>query len=195
MLWIVVGVAVLVVVVKRFLGEPMYARQVFVLPLVLLGVGVFSLRKVPLTGDDITWIIIGGVVGLAFGAIRGTTTNIYVREGVLWQRYTKATAVVWVVSLVVNAGVGLLGTTMGMSPEARPMALSIGISLVGEMATVGLRALSTNTPFAPDKEPGRSPMVDKLSDPSRATNDRPLPSSPTVRDGLNWLSRGGNRRR
>ncbi|RZS43466.1 uncharacterized protein DUF1453 [Herbihabitans rhizosphaerae] len=187
-LWIVVAVAVVTVVVKRFLGEPMYAREVFVLPLVLLGVGVYSLREVPLTGIDITWIVIGGVVGLAFGALRGTTTKIYVRDGVLWQRYTRWTVVVWITSLVGNAGVGFLAVAMGMHHEARPMTLSIGIGLVGEMITVGLRALSTNTPFAQDERQSRGSVLDRLSDPSRATNDRPLDSSPTVRDGIRWLT-------
>ncbi|GAA2819892.1 DUF1453 domain-containing protein [Saccharopolyspora taberi] len=152
LLWAVIAVAVLVAIGKRFLGEPMNAREVFVTPLVLLGIGVYGLREIPLSAVDITWIVIGSAVGLGFGALRGTTVRIFERGGVLWQRYTKWTALVWVVSLAGNAGIGFLGAAMGMHPDARPMTLSIGVGLVGEMISLGLRALSSGTPFAPDPD-------------------------------------------
>ncbi|WP_433196805.1 hypothetical protein ACQP1G_45285 [Nocardia sp. CA-107356] len=146
-------VAVIAVVVKRFYGEPMNARDTFGPPVILLAIGIYSVTKVAdLNGTDITWLIIGGGVGLAFGAVRGTTIEIFTRDGHLWQRYTRWTVAVWAVSMVAGFGISTLGTAIGMHHDARPTTLSIGIGMVGEMLTLGLRALSTGIPFAPDRD-------------------------------------------
>lgn len=166
-LWVAVIIAVIALVIKRFIGEPLNARDVFGPPVLLVGLGVYSLTKLEmLNGTDITWLVIGSVVGIAFGALRGTTVKLYEREGELWQRYTKWTVLVWVVSVVVNAGIGFLGTAMGMHHEARPMTLSIGISLVGEMISIGLRAYKSGIPFAKRKDNGggSSPLDRIVSD-------------------------------
>ncbi|GIH99227.1 hypothetical protein [Planobispora takensis] len=152
--WWIVIVAVLVVgvIVKRFLGEPLNARDLFVPPVVLVGIGVYGLVEGgPLTGADITWIAAGSAAGLALGALRGLTPRLSVRDGVLWQRYTGWTVGAWVLSVAVNAGVGALAALAGAHPQARPMTLSIGVSLLGEVITLGRRALATGTPFAPER--------------------------------------------
>ncbi|MFE9579416.1 hypothetical protein ACFYO1_23725 [Nocardia sp. NPDC006044] len=143
----------IVLIVKRFLGEPVDARDTFLTPLILVGIGVYSVTKVGDLGSaDIVWLIIGGVVGIAFGAVRGTTTVLFERDGHLWQRYTVKTLVVWGTSIVAGFGISLLGSTMGMHHDAKPITLSIGIGMLGEMLTLGLRAISTGVPFAPDKK-------------------------------------------
>lgn len=143
----------IVLIVKRFMGEPVDARDTFLTPLILVGVGVYSVTKVDdLSSIDIVWLVIGGVVGIAFGAVRGTTTVLFDRDGHLWQRYTVKTLVVWGTSIVVGFGISLLGSTMGMHHDAKPVTLSIGIGMLGEMLTLGLRAISTGVPFAPDKK-------------------------------------------
>ncbi|KAA8890401.1 DUF1453 family protein [Nocardia colli] len=148
---IIVGAIVLIV--KRFMGEPVDARDTFLTPLILVGIGVYSVTKVDdLSAIDIVWLVIGGVVGIAFGAVRGTTTVLFDRDGHLWQRYTVKTLVVWATSIVVGFGISLLGHTMGMHHDAKPITLSIGIGMLGEMLTLGLRAISTGVPFAPDKK-------------------------------------------
>lgn len=148
----VVVVAVVVIVVKRFLGEPLNARDLAVPPLVLVGIGIYTLTRVgQLSGSEIGWIAVGSVVGLALGAVRGTTVRLFNRDGVLWQRYSGWTVGVWVVSFAVSAGLGHLATGAGVREEARPLTLSIGVSLLGELATLGKRALSSGVPFAPDR--------------------------------------------
>ncbi|PXX65544.1 uncharacterized protein DUF1453 [Nocardia tenerifensis] len=153
MIGIIAGAIVLIV--KRFMGEPVDARDTFLTPLILVGVGVYSVTKVDdLGGIDIVWLVVGGVVGIAFGAVRGTTTVLFARDGHLWQRYTVKTLVVWAVSAIAGFGITLLGHATGMHHDAKPITLSIGIGMLGEMLTLGLRALSTGVPFAPDKKSG-----------------------------------------
>ncbi|WP_216205028.1 DUF1453 domain-containing protein [Amycolatopsis aidingensis] len=151
--WLVVVLVVVVgfAIVRRFLGEPLTAREVFVLPLVLLGIGGFGLREVAVTGTDVLWLGIGGLAGCGVGYLRGRTVRLFRRDGVLWQRYTGWTVLVWVVSIVVNSGIGLLAEQCGMNPDARPLPLLIGISLLGEMACVALRARALGVPYAPER--------------------------------------------
>ncbi|WP_433681548.1 hypothetical protein [Nocardia sp. CA-119907] len=182
-------VAVIAVVVKRFSGEPMNARDTFGPPVILVAIGGYGLTKVAdLSGTDITWLVIGGIVGLAFGAMRGTTITIFTRDGHLWQRYTRWTVVVWVISMAAGFGISTLGTAMGMHHAARPTTLSIGIGMFGEMLTLGLRALSTGVPFAPDKNTSAAPRGGSILDrflpqtqstrPQSRTPNLPFPTDP-----------------
>ncbi|MEV0645137.1 DUF1453 domain-containing protein [Phytomonospora sp. NPDC050363] len=153
MLTALIVAGVIALIVKRFLGEPLNARDLCLPPLVLVGLGVYSLTKVDvIDARDVMWLVAASLVGVALGAVRGTTTVLYTREGHLWQRYTVGTVLVWAFSLGVNFGVGYLASLGGMHPEARKMTLSIGAGLLGEMITVGLRALRTGHRFAPDKD-------------------------------------------
>ncbi|RKT56697.1 DUF1453 family protein [Saccharothrix australiensis] len=146
--WGLIAIAVVAVVVKRFLGEPLDARGLVVPPLVLIGIGVHGLTSVDLATADVLWLVAGSVVGVALGALRGTTIRLFTRDGVLWQRYTPWTLAVWVGSFAVNAGLGFAAAAGGMHAEARPMTLSIGVGLLGELVPIGLRALRSGVPFA-----------------------------------------------
>lgn len=151
----VIVVAVIALIVKRFRGEPLNARDLVGPPLILCGLGVYQLTKVDVVDTrDVLWLVGASLVGLLLGGVRGTTLVLFVKEGHLWQRYTAGTVLVWVLSLAVNFGVGHLAKLGGMHPEARQMTLSIGVGLLGEMIVVGLRALRTGHRFAPGKDSG-----------------------------------------
>ncbi|WP_340687441.1 DUF1453 domain-containing protein [Amycolatopsis coloradensis] len=149
---LVVGV-VIVIVVRRLRGEPLVARDVFGGPVILLAIGAYGLSKLAIfTFTDGLWLVLGSVVGCVLGAVRATTTKLFERDGVLWLRYTGWTFGVWVLSLVVNFGVGFLATMAGAHPDARPVTLSIGVSLLGEALVLGKRAKTTGLPYAPPSE-------------------------------------------
>jgi hypothetical protein len=76
-LLIIIVVAAVALIVKRFQGEPMNARDTFGTSLILVAIGTYSVTKVAdLNGTDITWLVIGGTVGISFGALRGITIGI-----------------------------------------------------------------------------------------------------------------------
>ncbi|GAA2931840.1 hypothetical protein GCM10020221_29590 [Streptomyces thioluteus] len=151
LLVVVIAVVAVVVVVKRLTGEPLNARDLFAPPVVLTGLGVWALCEADgLTGADAAWATVGAVLGLALGAVRGTTIRIFERDGVLWHRYTGRTFLVLVASLAVSAGFGLFASAMGMHEGARPVQLSIGVGFLGEALVVGRRALASGVPFAPE---------------------------------------------
>jgi hypothetical protein len=73
------------------------------------------------------------------------TIKLFERDGHLWQRYTPWTLLVWVTSIGASFGLALL-----LNHHA-PTQLSIGVSMLGELCTVGAKALNTGLPFAPEK--------------------------------------------
>ncbi|GAA3447999.1 CcdC protein domain-containing protein [Planomonospora venezuelensis] len=168
LLVLVAVVVVAVVVIRRFRGEPLNARDLFVPPAVLVGIGAHTLvTEVRPGGADLAWVLAGAAAGLLLGALRGLTPRLFVRDGHLWQRYTGWTLLVWAASAAVNAGLGALAAAADTPEQIRPMTLSIGVSLLGEAITLGLRARTTGAPFAPE----RDSLLDRLP---RRTGDEVL---------------------
>ncbi|WP_327590182.1 hypothetical protein OHA25_26560 [Nonomuraea sp. NBC_00507] len=120
-------------------------------PVVLVAVGVHGLAKQGLSALDVGWLAVTVLLGVAFGAVRAATTVLYARNGVLWQRYTAKTLVVWVATFAAGVGVGALAITVGMHPEARSMPLSIGVGLLGEALVVLLRSRVAGVPLSTGK--------------------------------------------
>lgn len=175
-----VVVAVVYTIVRRSIGEPLNARDLFGPPVVLLVIGGISVVRIDgVTPVDIAWLVGTSLVGVAFGLWRGSTVTLMTKNGVLWQRYPARTYVVWVISFVVNGALGFLATRAGMHEEVRPMTLSIGVSLLGEAAAVGLRALSTGLPFSPERRDDHRGLP-------RRADFAQLSRQPALRD---WLRR------
>ncbi|MEU1783389.1 DUF1453 domain-containing protein [Streptomyces abikoensis] len=144
------------VVVKRLRGEPLNARELFAAPLILTGIGAWTLWKAEGVGvADAFWVAGGALLGVSLGVVRGLTIQVFEKEGVLWQRYTGRTFAVMAVSALVSFGFGLLAGRMGMHPQARPVQLSIGVGFLGEALAVGARGLMAGVPFAPETRDGR----------------------------------------
>ncbi|GAO11066.1 DUF1453 family protein [Streptomyces lydicamycinicus] len=146
----IIVVVVIAVVIKRMIGEPVNAKDLFVAPAILTGIGILSLiKKTDLTGTDLTWVITGAVLGVALGALRGATVQLIDKGGVLWQRYTGRTFLALIGSLAVTAGFNVLAVKMGMHESARPLQLAIGVSFLGESLMVSRRGMTSGIPFAP----------------------------------------------
>ncbi|WP_083268114.1 hypothetical protein [Lentzea guizhouensis] len=145
MTYVLIAAGVLYVLIRRFLGEPLTARDLLAPPAFLLFFGIRA------TTDFHAIYLVPLAAGFAFGVLRGMTTKLYERDGHLWQRYTPWTLLVWVTSLGVSAGLGFL--VGGHAPTQ----LSIGVSMLGELCAIGAKALSTGVPFAPDKT--KSPLT------------------------------------
>lgn len=136
MTYALIAAGVLYVLVRRFRGEPLNARDLLAPPAFLLFFGIRAL-------DGFHPIYLAPLAaGFAFGAVRGMTTKLYERDGHLWQRYTPWTLLVWVTSIGVSVGLALL------IDHHAPTQLSIGVSLLGELCAVGVKALHTGIPIA-----------------------------------------------
>ena len=93
----------------------------------------------------------GAVLAVAGGLVRGLTVRVFARNGHLWYRYTALTVVVWVVLIGVRFAQDAAGRALGADAAVVAAALPfvLGLSLLGEAAVVGRRAIATGVPFAP----------------------------------------------
>lgn len=154
MMTLFVAVAVVAILVKRFVGEPLGARDLLVPPAVLTGLGVWAVvEAAPVRAVELAWIVGAALVGMALGAARGWTVRLFLRNGSLWQRYSPWTVVVWIGSVAVSVGLGWLAVRGGVRAEVRPVTLAIGVSLLGELLVLGGRAWLAGVPFAPRNRP------------------------------------------
>jgi hypothetical protein len=139
--------------VRRFLGEPLTARRLVVLPLLLTAYGVFQVGQAGFahSAADIAALVTGGVVAVAGGAVRGLTTRVFIRDGHVWYRYTWVTIAVWIGLIVLRFGQAAVAVALGADRGVLAMALlmMLGLSFLGEAAVAGPRALATGASFAP----------------------------------------------
>jgi hypothetical protein len=153
---LIVAVVVLLLV-RRFLGEPLEARRLAAPPLILIVMGAYSLSKIDLAAVAHHPVVDGAVLGFGAlvavlgGIVRGLTVRVYVRDGHVWYRYTLLTVVVWAglaaLRFAQSAAAGALGADPAVLDAA--LLLILGLSLLGEAAIVGRRAIATGAPFAP----------------------------------------------
>ena len=134
--WVLIAGAVVAVVVKRAIGEPLNARDLVTPPLVLLAPGGCELSKADLGAVDYLWLVVGSLVGLSMGVLRGSSVHLFTRDGVRWQRYTGRTFAYWALSIAVNGAVGYAASAY---TDARPMTLTIGVGLLGELIPIAVR--------------------------------------------------------
>ncbi|MGP3929582.1 hypothetical protein [Nonomuraea sp. KM88] len=142
---------VVYVVARRMAGHPLVAKDVYVPPVIMVGIGIHGLRAIDLSATDLLWLAVTTLLGVAFGAMRAATTEVFPKGGVLWQRYTGKTLVVWALTLVAGFGVGALAVASGMNAEARSMPMSIGVGLLGEALVILLRSRSAGVPYAQEQ--------------------------------------------
>jgi hypothetical protein len=151
---IVVAVAAVVYVVgSRLAGEPLQVKRLVLLPLVLAIWGAVRLSGAlpAVSALDVAFLAVEGGLAVVAGLARGVTIQLFARDGHVWYRYRPLTVVVWVALVVVRIGLGVAGHGLGVHSAAitGALVLMLGLSLLGEAAVVGWRAMASGTPFAP----------------------------------------------
>jgi hypothetical protein len=145
------------VLFSRFRGQPLRVRRAVVLPLVLAVLGAVTVaHALPhgLTGADVVFLVGGGLVAFAIGALRGTSVLIYPQDGVLWLRYRGVTLAWWVVSIAARFGLVALAGPLGVSAglAVNSILLVAGLNLLGEVVVALVRGAATGVPFAQDNQ-------------------------------------------
>ncbi|MFB9236131.1 hypothetical protein ACFFWC_11320 [Plantactinospora siamensis] len=141
------------VMVRRLAGEPLTSRRIAVLPLILTLVGASNVAGAAhhLSALDAAALAAEILLAVLAGVARGSTVRVYARDGHLWYRYTALTIAIWLVLLALRLGVGWAARSAGADAAVLSAALllMLGLSLLGEGAVIGRRALATGVPFAP----------------------------------------------
>ena len=142
-------VVIVIVIVRRFRGEPVDGKDLAVPPLILLGLAVKELWGFDhWTPANVTFLAASVVIGVSFGMLRGASTVLFERGGTLHQKYTAKTMIIWACSLLAGLGLHFGAQLIGAEEAVRPMTLSIGLSLLGEAITCGGRGLRSGIPFS-----------------------------------------------
>ena len=140
------------ILAKRFQWRPVRgdARQ-WRLPVILIAIGLYATlgsqhktssgATIALTSKDYTYLVVGGLVCLVLGLLRGWTLQIADHGGQMMKRYRALTAALWVVLIVVRVGMDLYGSHVGVqsSVTGTSIMLMFGLSLLGESVSVALR--------------------------------------------------------
>lgn len=180
-LTIAVIVVIAVVIARRFHGAPVDAKDLVVPPIILLALSIKDLAGFHhWTPANIVFLCASIIVGLGFGFLRGSTTVLFSRNRTLHQRYTVKTLVVWAISLAAGFGLTLGAQAIGAEEAVRPMTLSIGLSLFGEMLSCGIRGVRTGIPFSvrEDSRAESSRVGSSASGLSRSISSQPDSSQP-----------------
>ncbi len=145
---LVLGVLALVIQ-KRLTPRPVKGdSRRWRLPLILLAIGVYGVvgtthgtGGIKLTGLDLGYLAVGGLVSLALGAVRGVTIKLTDSAMGLMQQYTYKTVALWVLLVLVRLGMDLAGKSAGVAGAVvgSSILLMFGLSLLGESAAVSAR--------------------------------------------------------
>ena len=145
---LLIAVIVVLLIGRRFVGQPLRAQS-WLIPVGLTVWAGYQLVDQHLTAGDLGFLLVSAVLGLASGAARGVTVHLYPREGVLWMRYRWLTAAVWIASIALRVGLVVGGHLAGVKlSSGSTILLTLGISLIAEVAVVGARAARTGVPIA-----------------------------------------------
>ncbi|WP_432991375.1 hypothetical protein [Dactylosporangium sp. CA-233914] len=155
---LLVAVAVIVLLmVRRYIGEPLEARRLIVPPLLLIVFGGYTLAQIdfataarhPVTDGAVLGV--GAVVAVLGGVLRGVTVKVFVQNGHVWYRYTLVTIAVWLGLVLLRVGQLVAARAFGadQSVLSAGLLLVLGLSFLGEAAILGRRAIATGVPFAP----------------------------------------------
>jgi hypothetical protein len=145
---VLIAAVIVFVIARRFAGSPVRAQS-FVLPAGLAVYGLVQLRGAHVGVTDIGFLAVEILLSLAVGAARGTTIALFVREGVLWQRYRWATLAAWVGAIALRVGLTVVGHLAGVHVVSSSLLLVLGLSLLAEALVVGYRAQRHGAPLAP----------------------------------------------
>lgn len=147
---LLIAIAVVVLIIgRRFAPRPVSGdRRRWRLPIVLAVIGVANLAQlshhtppITLTGTDTAFLIAGGLISAVLGALRGFTVRISSQGGELIQRYSIATAALWLATIGLRIGMDLLAPSFGVAKAvaSASLLLMLGVSLLGESLAITAR--------------------------------------------------------
>ncbi|MFF0269727.1 hypothetical protein [Kribbella sp. NPDC004536] len=150
---ILIGVLVLVRVIGRQVtGSLVTQKSLFLMPALLLGVGVLSLSSVVHTATvgELAFLALEGVVLIGLGFARGASIRLTPTDQGLFQKGTAATLVLWLVTIGLRISTSVAAAALWPhSPVGQAsIAVTIGLTIGAQNAMVYRRSLAMDAPLA-----------------------------------------------
>ncbi len=132
----------ILMVYKRIQGRAVgTTKQLFALPAIITVLGFEDFSHAKPDPIDIAFGVVGCVLSLILGALRGTQNTLSLRDGVPWVKWGAASVAIFAVNIAAKlildaAGVVVGGTTSGITAS---LILAVGLMLAGEAAVMWIR--------------------------------------------------------
>jgi hypothetical protein len=157
-----VAIAVFVfwrVIVKQLSGSTLSVRSLWLIPVILLVIGGSStLSALPAaSGTEIALLAADLVVLTVLGVIRGGSVALSTRDGFAFQKGTALTLILWLVTIGVRVGFGVLGARLDASGPLTSASiwLSVGLSIGVQNAVIYARVRKLGLAVAADRRMSR----------------------------------------
>jgi hypothetical protein len=147
------------VLYRQTVARPVSVRRLWLLPAILIVLGVISISHVNhghLSGTADAYLAVDVVSSIALGALRGFFVRVYGQDGVMWRQGSAVTIALWIVSIAVRVLVGILAANAGVGNVSdAALEVAFGLSLASQNAVVAWSGLRQGLPFAEDPRRAR----------------------------------------
>jgi uncharacterized membrane protein YgcG len=143
---VVIYLAVIgLVLARRFKGQAVTTpKKLFLLPVIVAIIGLEDLSHghAKMRPVDIAVIVIGAVLSLGLGALRGRMNHVSMRDGAPSANWTVRSLVVFIATLAIKLALDAVGVAAGgtFAVLSSSLVFTLGLTLLGEAAVVWLRA-------------------------------------------------------
>jgi hypothetical protein len=208
------------VMFKRVQGQPVATpKRLFALPIILIILGYGDVTSgAAIKPIVITLTVIGGIISLGLGLLRGRADQLSDRDGSPFVKWGAASLLLFVGNLAAKLVLDLIGIAAGGTTSAvgKSLLLTFGLTLLGEAIVIWMRTGPSTGVLNPQRatttDP-RQPSTDRSVDvtpplersityqtrdqantpaPSReavSAEAEPVSRSPGLHDGVDWLRR------
>jgi hypothetical protein len=132
------------VLVKKVQGQPIKeGKRLFALPVILIVLGYGDVtRGGTLKPIEITLTVIGGVLSLSLGLLRGRADKLSTRDGSPFVQWGATSLALFVGNLLAKLMLDLIGIAAGGSASAagKSLVLTFGLTLLGEAVVLWMRS-------------------------------------------------------
>ena len=151
------------VLYRQTIARPVTARGLWLLPGILIVIGVAGISNVDggkLSTTAVTYLVLDLVSSLALGALRGCFVRVFERDGVMWRQGSAITIALWIVAIGLRVVIAILSTNSGVGNVLdAALEVALGVSLLGQNGIVALRGTRQGFHFAPEGTRRQSPRV------------------------------------
>jgi hypothetical protein len=131
------------VLARRFRGHPIEnVKKLFVLPVVVTIIGYGDLTHGGLKPLAVTLTVIGAILSLGLGSLRGRADKISQRDGFPFVQWGVLSLILFAVNIAAKLVLDVIGVAAGetFSTAGKSLIFTLGLTLVGEAIVLSLRS-------------------------------------------------------
>jgi hypothetical protein len=131
------------VLYRKMQGQPLkQGKHLFVLPVLMIVIGYGDLTHGHMKSIAIAITVIGAVVSLTLGALRGSADRLSIRDGVPFVQWTRVSLGLFAANILAKLVIDLIGIAAGSTTSAvgKSLIFTLGLTLLGEALVLLVRS-------------------------------------------------------